>query len=413
MRDNKIKKVLTGQQLGLLGGPLYTTYKVLGAVKLSKEINGEAVYWLETNDADFNEINRIDYIDSSGKLRTLRWDINSRGYSCGLIEVDKKLRDILDIFFSTVTQTEFTGEVKEIAMDSYTPGRSLGEASARLAGRLFESLDLQIFEPSDEEFRKFSRPILLKEAKRTNNGEQCNLFFMDGKKRRALFKKGDVFVSREDEEIDPKNHILVPSLKTRSICQDSFFSAFAYIAGPGEVKYLGELIPDYEFHKVKQSKIVPRMSLDIIEPASGRVLRKLGLEITDLDIYSIEEMKSLKLSEFSGFDKKNVIKRSDEFKNEFINNVKSLGLNTSGFDRELTIKLKGLVGKKRKEVKEKGEVLLRQVDTVYNSLRPFGKPQERVFNIFYYMNLYGGRGLIKRLYENYDNSLDSLEVNNV
>lgn len=413
MRNNKIKKVLTGQQLGLLGGPLYTTYKVLGAVKLSKEIEGEAVYWLETNDADFNEINHIDYLDSTGKLRTLRWDINSRGYSCGSIEVDKKLTDILDTFFSTITQTEFTGLVKKIAMDSYTPGRSLGEASARLAARLFESFDLQIFDPSDKEFRSFTRPILLKEAKRTKNGEQCNLFFMDGEKRKALFKKGNIFVSREGEKIDLKNHILVPSLKTRSICQDSFFSAFAYIAGPGEEKYLAELINDYEFHKVKQSRIVSRMSLDIIEPASGRVLRKLGLEIADPDKYSIEEMKSLKLSEFTGFDKKNVIKRSNEFKNEFINNIKSLELDTSGFDRELTIKLKGLIGQKRKEVKDKGEAILKQVETVYNSLRPFGKRQERVFNIFYYMNLYGGPGLIKRLYDNYDNSLDSLEVTNV
>ena len=64
------KPVITGQQIGLLGGPLYTTYKVLGALVYSREIGGNAIYWLETNDADFQEINHLDYLDAQGDLRT-------------------------------------------------------------------------------------------------------------------------------------------------------------------------------------------------------------------------------------------------------------------------------------------------------------------------------------------------------
>ena len=94
-------KVVTGQQIGLLGGPLYTTYKVLGAIHHADKINGDAVYWLETNDADFNEINHIDYLDAQGQLRTLTWDIDGQGYSCGFIEVDHSLVEILETFFST------------------------------------------------------------------------------------------------------------------------------------------------------------------------------------------------------------------------------------------------------------------------------------------------------------------------
>ena len=50
------KTVVTGQQIGILGGPLYTTLKVLGAVRLAQEFKGRAVYWLETNDADFDDL---------------------------------------------------------------------------------------------------------------------------------------------------------------------------------------------------------------------------------------------------------------------------------------------------------------------------------------------------------------------
>ena len=76
------KPILTGQQIGLLGGPLYTTYKVLGAIHYSKSIGGTPVYWLETNDADFDEIKSFHFIDKENGLKTLTWDINSKGYSC-------------------------------------------------------------------------------------------------------------------------------------------------------------------------------------------------------------------------------------------------------------------------------------------------------------------------------------------
>jgi len=131
------KPVITGQQIGLLGGPLYTTYKVLGAVNWSQKINGEAIYWLETNDADFNEINHFTYMDAKGELQTLTWDINSQGYSCGLIQVDESLVNLLHIFFSTLRQTEFTPALRELALRCYSKGKTLSEASEQLAQELF------------------------------------------------------------------------------------------------------------------------------------------------------------------------------------------------------------------------------------------------------------------------------------
>jgi uncharacterized protein YllA (UPF0747 family) len=103
------KVIVTGQQIGLLGGPLYTTYKVLGAVSLSRKLKGRAIYWLETNDADFEEINHIEYLDGRGKPITLKWEKKSQGYSCGFIEVDRKLVSLIDRFFDSLRQTEFTG----------------------------------------------------------------------------------------------------------------------------------------------------------------------------------------------------------------------------------------------------------------------------------------------------------------
>lgn len=62
--------------------------------------------------------------------------------------------------------------------------------------------------------------------------------------------------------------------------------------------------------------------------------------------------------------------------------------------------------------KEKNQNLYEALSFVSDSLRPFGRPQERVFNLFYYLNLYGGMPFIDWLYDNYSDNIDLLEVTN-
>ena len=74
--------VVTGQQLGILGGPLYTTYKVLGAAKYAAELQGRAVYWIGTNDSDFDEIKHLAFLSADGALETAA---SKRGLTLELI----------------------------------------------------------------------------------------------------------------------------------------------------------------------------------------------------------------------------------------------------------------------------------------------------------------------------------------
>ncbi|MEN8222387.1 MAG: bacillithiol biosynthesis BshC [Acidobacteriota bacterium] len=412
MGKKEIKKYITGQQLGLLGGPLYTTYKVLGALHYAEKNKGEAVYWLETNDADFNEINHIEYLDSDGELRSLKWDINSKGYSCGSIRIDDKLPQLLNEFFDSIVQTEHTDGLKKIVLDNYSKGRSLGEASMSLAEELFGEFDLEIFDPSTKEFRKFSRPILMKEAENTIEGEQCNLFFMDGKKRTPVFRKGGKFIRRDGNTVDLESYDLVPSLKTRSICQDAYFNTASYIAGPGEVKYLKELSSNFNFHGVEPAEVIPRMSIDLIEPRIKREMEKIGIIVSDVNANTADDMSRNRLRDITGFDKRELMERSGTLAEEFIRGLKELGLQPDKFRKKLNGDIKELIGRKRKNDKEQNDSVIRRISTIYRYLRPSGMRQERVFNVFYYMNLYGGIGLIKKIYDNYDEKLKFMELNN-
>ncbi|MBL8993414.1 MAG: bacillithiol biosynthesis BshC, partial [Spirochaetia bacterium] len=106
----------TGQQIGLLGGPLYTTYKVLGAAKLAAEKKGKAVYWLETNDADFEEISKLSFINASGELQHLVWEKKTGGQTSGSVLVDESLRALLENYFSALPKTEDRDPLRELAL---------------------------------------------------------------------------------------------------------------------------------------------------------------------------------------------------------------------------------------------------------------------------------------------------------
>lgn len=415
-RENNTKgtdTVVTGQQIGLLGGPLYTTYKVLGAVYLARRINGNAVYWLETNDADFNEINRIDFPDAEGRLKTLKWNIDSGGYSCGYIEVDDTLVSLLETFFSAIRQTEFTPVLKDMALGAYSKGRSLAEASETLASELFGHYGIRLFTPFDAEFKAFIQPILRKEAERTPEGEQCNCFCMMDKQRKTLFRKEGRYQLRDGTPVDIETFELVPNVKTRSICQDAYFNTHTYVAGPGEVKYLAELDAAFAFHGVKKEAVQPRMSVTLLEPRVSRILKKSGLTLEDVLQFTREELLKNAIITGAGFDFKHILQEAETATGEYLGKLETLGLDAreiKTLGKAVRTEVKKALGQLRSREKAKHDKMLKDTAYLSDNLLPFGKRQERVFNIFYYMNLFGGRDFIDWIYEHYDFARTVLEI---
>ncbi len=401
---------ITGQQIGLLGGPLYTTYKVLGTVNIAEKRKGIAVYWLETNDADFNEINHIVFPGMDGELKRLVWDIPSNGFSTGLLVIDKSLIDILTNFFNSLRQTEFTPLLRSIVFDSYREGSLLKDASRLLAERLYGRFDIRIFDPTEKEFREFSRPILLKEAGKTLTGGQCNLFCMMGSRRLAVFKTASGYRLRDGTEIVPDDYELVPNVKTRNLCQDAFFNTDTYIAGPGEIIYISDLDDQYRYHNIKKADILPRISLTLIEPKVKRLLRKYNLEAGDVIGTGIDDFRKKLVTASGGSDWGSIKKESERLTNAYLNGLSDLNLPARNIRKDIIRSVKEMVGTGRKAEKERMTGVIRDSEYLSNSLFPNGQKQERVFNLFYYLNLYGGTALIDRILENYNRDPGTLEL---
>ena len=401
--------IVTGQQIGLLGGPLFTTYKVLGCLKLAKKLKGTAIYWMESNDADFNEINTIYYLNKKNTLKKLKWEKKTHGLSIGKIIVDEALINLLNIFFDDIHQTENTSFLKSLCFDCYIKGNTLMEASLKLAKSLFKNDSLVFFDPSEKSFLNFSKPFLIKEAHKTLEGNQCHLFAAINNQRKTLFKKKGHFVDRNNQIIPIENHFLLPHLKTRSILQDAYFKTHTYIAGPSEEIYLKNLKEQYHFHQVKPPKIQKRMSATFIEPSIKKTLKKLDLS---LDFFLNKEQNNLIKDYFISKGDLNLPQLKEKFQkinHHYFTQLESLNIEKKEIEKWLFQKSKEIIGAKRKKLKEKREKEIKNLQFISTSLTPYGKPQERIFNLFYYLNLYG-LNLIKNIENIYDFKRETIDI---
>ena len=403
--------IITGQQIGLLGGPMYTTYKVLGAIHLARQIGGKAVYWLETNDADFNEINHLDYLDAESQLRSLRWEMDSQGFSCGQIEIEQSLCDLLAQFFDTLRQTEFTPVLRDMALRCYAPGKTLGAASMQLAQELFGRFGVELFDPSTPEFKAFIKPILLREAENTPIGEQGNFFCMVGSKRMAVFRDEHGFLLRDGARVNPADYDLVPNVKTRNICQDAYFQTHTYVAGPGEIAYIRELDAHYARHGLQKAQVTPRMSVALIEPKAARLMQKQQIALDDALTLEKAALAQHVIKTQTGFDFKTLTQQTNELTRAYFAQLRATGAAIERpFENAVSQALKEALGQQRAQENARAEKLRAAAENLSDLLHPFGQKQERVFNLLYYMNLYGGLRFVDWLFERYDPTRKILEI---
>ena len=115
----------------------------------------------------------------------------------------------------------------------------------------------------------------------------------------------------------------------------------------------------------------------------------------------------------ASFDFNKILQQGNDFTDQYLGKLETIGFDAADIKnlRKLLLgEIKNATGKLRAAEKEKHQQLLADAGTLADYLRPFGKKQDRVFNIFYYMNLFGGKDFIQKIYENYDPERKVLEI---
>ncbi|HUP38994.1 MAG TPA: bacillithiol biosynthesis cysteine-adding enzyme BshC [Vicinamibacterales bacterium] len=423
--------IVTGQQAGLFGGPLFTLYKALTAAKLAAQISNDhgvpavAVFWVEAEDHDWDEVASVSVLNSELQRHTITLPPPpGAGHSpVGTIKVGDDMARVIDELASTLPQTEFTADLIATLRQSYAPGISMSDAFARVLDRTLGDLGLIVYECSDRAAKPLASAVFTHEV--THPGRTWSLAGDAGQQLAAAGYHTQVDASSQTgaalfridgsrSAVEPADAQLVhdartrpetfsPNVLLRPIVEDSLFPTVCYVSGPNELAYLAQLGKVYEHFGVPMPLFYPRSSATILDSASARFLEKHDLPFEALqarDESALNRLLAASLPE--SVDR--ALKEADETIAEklaaVVASVTAIDATLEGAAKSTLGKLQHdmttLRGKVISAAKKRDETLRRQFFRAQAQAFPDGIPQERALSSVALLNRYGP-ALVQRL----------------
>jgi bacillithiol synthase len=307
---------VTGQQVGFLGGPLFSILKALSAVRLSEQarrngVDCVPVFWLATEDHDFDEIKTTVVQDSEGALHTFSLDAEHRPASAvRTVRLPETIGSTID----HISELLGSAESGDLLRNSYRPGDTVGDAFARLFTALFAEFGVIMLDASDPALHKIAAPIYaeaIRQATSLDNAllergrelhsagyhEQVKvtpsstLLFgtVDGARTPVHLANGGFSLGKQNltsEEllarIGAEPSSFSPNVLLRPVVQDFLLPTLAYCGGPAEVAYFAQAGVVYEALLQRVTPALPRFSCTIVDPRAKRLLDKYRLKVTDV-----------------------------------------------------------------------------------------------------------------------------------
>lgn len=428
--------IVTGQQPGIFTGPLYTFYKAAAAVKLAAKLREQGlaavpVFWVSTEDHDFQEVSRLKVAGPGGwqEIR-LPEDPRYRGRSLGYHRLgEEKTRSLLDSFSQAHQDTEFKRDILDIIARGARDGQTLPGWFATLMAWLFQGTGLVLFDPLLPGIKELAAPLLSSlcrdqeeirgqlqeretllagrgyplQVKRKKN--HLNIFASLDRGRAALFQWGQQVVTRQGETLgtpaevsedilaDPAKYS--PGVLTRPLVQEACLPTLAYIGGPAEISYFAQLMPLFSLYGLVPPVLFPRPSLTLLEPRLARYQEKYSLAREELFSPWEAFQRYLEKQEEGGGE--NLFHHLEKMiTEEYRRLAPGLGsinpqlAQLAGVNRQRVLQeVSYLKNKTGQALKEKHDVAAGHFRQLEEACLPGGQLQERTFNIFYYLVKYG------------------------
>lgn len=325
--------VVAGQQAGLFGGPLYTLYKALHAIRLAErlsEATGRPVlplFWVASDDHDLDEIRHhtirgattpaiIDYLPGGTEPGTP---------VSGLV-LDDGIAGAVDRLAASLPPGDRADALHALIAACWHPGDRWADAFSRQILRLPGLDGLAVIDPAWPGMKALFRDVfraeiaepgrstaILNEAADSADTSRerrralrrpegaTNLFLLEGGRREAVYVDGDGFRAGEARftagefaaliETEPDR--VSPAAALRPLCQDAALPVAATIAGPGERIYLSQAAALYDMFGISRSILWPRASFTVVEPRILRTADKEGLDPAALFLDPARLLKEL------------------------------------------------------------------------------------------------------------------------
>ncbi len=315
--------IVTGQQVGILGGPLYTLYKALSAVRVARNASAllerpvVPLFWMDTDDQDFDEVRHAHLIGASGELVSVHYEtdgVESR-IPVGGRRLGPAIEKVLDDASRALPDSEFKAELLQ-ALEVYAPGRTLAQAFGGFLLCLTRGTGLAIVDPSSPALKRLAVDLFRRELRRGQESRervrettrklvaagyhaqaspadsQLNLSYarperhpigVDGPALR-LAPEGEAQSIEEVERLlTEEPQAFSPNVLLRPVYQDTLLPTLAYIAGPSELAYFAQLRGLYDHFGVTMPLVAPRASFTVVERPQARFLERYEVDLTRLN----------------------------------------------------------------------------------------------------------------------------------
>ena len=444
LADPHTVAVVTGQQAGAFGGPLFTILKSITAIQLARRasamlgVPAVPVFWVDAEDHDWEEIASCTVLDAQSEPRTITLQApdGAGELPIAALRLDERVLESIDALGTTLARTDFTDWSLDLLRAAYRPGVGMAEAFATWLESLLGPHGLVVFDSADPNIKPLLKHVFQHEI--TSAGQTATLatraaetlaekghtpqvipqpdslsLFRIDRERKPIRRENDQFVVDDRHysavalaaEAAESPHLFSPNVLLRPIVQDTLFPTICYVAGPSELAYLGQLRGVYEHFGVAMPLIHPRGTATLVDSATHRFLTKYNLPLEDLqpqDESALNRLLQAQLPptvEHALHEADDAISRAMQ---RVIDVMPSIDPTLAGAAKSTIGKMQHeigtLKGKVIQAVKRRDETLRRQFTRAQSLTFPNGEPQERILSVTFFLNLYGP-ALVDRLLE--------------
>jgi len=314
---------VTGQQVGLFGGPLFSIFKALTAVKLAEEATAAGVecvpvFWLATEDHDLAEVNHVALLSEQGLPETFVAEGRAFESSAaadapvGVVKFAPEIESVVERAAALLGDSEVTTWLHQ----AYRPGETLGSAFALLFARLFADWGVILLDPADKDFHDLAKPLFRAAIEKTSELDErllargkaleaagyhqqvkvtpaTTLLFEVKNGARTVVRRrnngggyavGEERISHGEllDQIEETPEKFNPNVLLRPVVQDYLLPTLVYTGGAAEVAYFAQVAVVYEKLLGRVTPILPRFSATLLEPKAERILTRYQLGLPDL-----------------------------------------------------------------------------------------------------------------------------------
>ena len=444
LADPRTVAIVTGQQAGLFGGPLFTLLKALTALKLAEQVSRDhnipaiAIFWIDAEDHDWEEVRSCTVFSNQLVPHSValapRPGIEPSPVAT--IRLDDTVHGALDELERLLPATEFRVTIMDGLRRAYQPGTGMADAFGQWLEEVLGARGLVVYDSSDSASKPLVSQVFARElstpgqtvklaalagsdltargyhAQVHAQDDSLALFHLDGGRRAIRQQDGRFLVGDQQfpaaalvEQATERPAGFSPNVLLRPVVQDTLFPTICYVAGPNELAYLGQLRGVYHHFGVPMPLFYPRASATLLDSAAVRFLTKYRLPLEALQAQDEAALNELLKTQIPPVVDESFTAAAQAIEAQMarlIQTIPTLDPTLEGAARSTLERmqrdLQTLHGKMIQAAKRRDETLRRQFMHARALAFPGGHAQERTIGFVSFLNQYGP-ALVDRLDE--------------